>query len=95
MTLDNDRAMVRLRWSFWRSTVRAACDVGVLRRRRVGHNREQPKVVVEETVLEVARLVETIEAISLHEKEQEVEVAIAREEIHSRSEPVKGDITYR
>ena len=30
-----------------------------------------------------------------HEKEQEGEVAIAREEMHSRSDPVKGEITYR
>ena len=34
------------------------------------------------------------ESISPYEKEQEGEVAIAREEMHSWSEPVRGDITY-
>ena len=36
----------------------------------------------------------TMEAISPHEKEQESELTIAREDMHSLSEPVKGDITY-
>ena len=69
--------------------------MGVLRRRRVWHNKECPKVVVEEAASEVARLGELIEAISPHEKDQEREVDIAREAMHSRYEPVKGDIAYR
>ena len=34
------------------------------------------------------------EAISPHEKGQEGEVDIARKEMHSWSEPVRGDMTY-
>ena len=43
--------------------------MGVLRRRIVGHNKERPKVVIEEAGTEVARLGEIIEAISPHDKE--------------------------
>ena len=49
---------------------------------------------MEEASSEPERLGETSEAISPHEKEQEGEVYIARGEMHSRSEPVRGDITY-
>ena len=73
--------MVRFRWSVGRSTVRAELEVGVLQRRRVGHNKERPKEVVEESGSEVTRLGKKIEAISPHEKEQEGKVAIVREEM--------------
>ena len=69
--------------------------MGVLLRQRVGQKKERPKVVVEEAGSEVARLGKTIKAISPHEKDQEGEVAIAREEMHSRSEPVNINRTYR
>ena len=49
----------------------------------------------EEAGSESARLDKKIEAISPNEKEQEGEVAISREEMHSRSKPIKGNITYR
>ena len=68
---------------------------GALRRRRIGHNKKRPKVVAEEASSEVARLGKTIEVIFPHEKEQEGEVAIAREGMHLWSEPVKGNTTYR
>ena len=51
--------------------------------------------MAEEAGSEAASLGETIESISLNEKEKEGEVAIARVDMHSRSDPVKGDITYR
>ena len=95
MALEDDGAMFRLRWSVGRSTAQVARDVGVLWRRRVGHNKERPKVVVEEAGSEVARLGKMIEVTSPHEKEKEVKVAIAREEMHSRYESVNGNITYR
>ena len=50
--------------------------------------------MVKEASSESARLGETSAAISPHEKEKEGEDAIAREDMHSRSEPVKGDMTY-
>ena len=71
------------------------CGLRVLRMRILGHSKERPKVVVEEAGPEVARLGETVEAISSHKKEQEGKVAITREEMHSRSELVNGNITYR
>ena len=50
--------------------------------------------MVEETDSEAARLGKTIKTISPYENEQEGKVAIEREEMHSRSEPVNSDITY-
>ena len=51
--------------------------------------------MVEESELEVARLGEEIEAISPNKKEKEYELDITREEIHSRTKPIKGNINYR
>ena len=59
------------------------------------HNKERPKGVVENAGSEATGRGENIEAISPHEKYQEVEVAIAREDMHSRSKTVKVNITYR
>ena len=67
----------------------------VRRSQRVGHNKEHPKWVVDEAGSETARLGKTSEMISPHEKEKEGEVDILREEMHSRSDAVKGNITYR
>ena len=64
-------------------------------RRRLWHNKERQKVVVEEDGSEAVRQGKTIEAIIPHEKEQEGEVDIVMEKMHSRSDPAKGDITYR
>ena len=56
MALDKYQARVRLIWSVWRITERSAWDVGVWRRQIVGHNKEHPEVVAEESGLEAARL---------------------------------------
>ena len=79
----------------WDKYITGCMMLECVSRQIVGKNKEWPKVVVEEAVPEAARLGEMIEAIYPHEKEQEGEVAIAMEEIHSRYEPVKGEITYR
>ena len=50
--------------------------------------------MVEEDGSEAPSLGKTIEAIFPHKNDQEGEVPIVREEIHSRSEPVNGNITY-
>ena len=68
--------------------------IDVRSRQIVEHNKEQTKGVVEELGLESAKLWKTIIVISPHKKEQEGELAITREEMHSWSEPIKGDITY-
>ena len=44
--------------------------------------------------MEAARLGKISKAFSPHDKVQEVEVVITREEIHLLSKPVKGYITY-
>ena len=44
--------------------------------------------------MEAVRLGKTRESISPHEEEQEGKVAIAREDMYFRSNPIKGDITY-
>ena len=72
MALEEYRVRVILIWIVGIIMLRAALDVGVWQRRRVGHNKERPKVVVEEAGSEAARPGETIEAISSLEKEQEV-----------------------
>ena len=70
--------------------MRATWDVGVQRRRGVGHSKEQTRVLVEEASLEPAKFGKMIEIISPHEKGQYEEVAIERKYMNLWSEPVRG-----
>ena len=54
----------------WWCTVRTAWDVGVRRRRGVGHSKEQTRKLIEEASSEPVRLGKMSEAISPHEKGQ-------------------------
>ena len=62
--------------------MRADWDVGVRQRRGVGNKKVRTKTLVKEARSEPARLGEVSKAISTHEKGQEGEVAIAREDVH-------------